>query len=163
MIWWGSLAGGLVGTTVLTTSLRLAQEMGLTRMDIPFLLGTAVTGNRSRAVAIGYALHFFNGLVFSLGYAAVFSAVGHAGIAFGAGLGVVHALFAGGALVNVVLPSVHPRMGTPWSDAQETPLLETPGFMLTNYGRYTAALTVAAHVAYGAIVGWFAAGLALVP
>ena len=67
------------------------------------------------------------------------------------------------ARVNVVLPSVHPRMGTPWSDAQETPLLETPGFMLTNYGRYTAALTVAAHVAYGAIVGWFAAGLALVP
>jgi hypothetical protein len=163
MIWWGALAGGLVGTTVLTTSLRLAQETGLTRMDIPFLLGTVVTGNRSRAMVFGYAMHFGNGLIFSLGYAFVFWAVGHAGIAFGAGLGVVHALFAGGALVNVLLPSVHPRMGKPWSDAEETPLLETPGFMLVNYGRHTALLTVAAHVAYGAIIGWFAAGLDFVP
>ena len=29
-----------------------------------------------------------------------------------------------------VLPAVHPRMGTPWTDAEETPLLEPPGFLL---------------------------------
>ena len=77
----------------------------------------------------------------------------------GSGLGFVHALFAGGALVNVLLPAVHPRMGTPWSDAEETPLLEPPGFMLLNYGRATAVVTVELHLAYGAIVGAFAGGL----
>jgi hypothetical protein len=110
-------------------------------------------------MVIGYAFHFVNGLVFSLGYAAIFLAVGHTGAAFGAGLGLAHALVAGGPLVNVLLPAVHPRMGTPWTDAEETPLLEPPGFLLVNYGRHTAVVHVALHVVYGALVGWFAAGL----
>ena len=53
-----------------------------------------------------------------------------------------------------------PRMGTPWSDAEETPLLEPPGFLLRNYGDQTAFGTLLAHLAYGAIVGGFAAHLA---
>ncbi|MDQ2911580.1 MAG: hypothetical protein M3R39_11320, partial [Actinomycetota bacterium] len=130
---WGALAGGVVGTIVLTSGLRGAQELGWTRMDIPLLLGTAFSDNRSLASVIGYAVHFANGLVFSLGYYGVFRAVGHAGWGFGAALGVVHAAFSGGVLVTVLLPAVHPRMGTPWSDAEETPLLEPPGFMLMNY------------------------------
>jgi hypothetical protein len=155
----GALAGGFVGTLVLTTGLRLAQVAGLTRMDIPLLLGTAFTEDIRRAQAIGYVVHFFNGLAFSFAYWLVFEAVGQAGWLFGAVLGLVHAAFAGGALVNVLLPAVHPRMGTPWSDAQEAPVLEPPGFMLVNYGRYTAIVTVLAHVGYGAIVGGFSAGL----
>src|SRR5215210_9412697 len=39
---WGALVGGLAGTVVLTTVLRASSELGLTRMDIPFLLGEAV-------------------------------------------------------------------------------------------------------------------------
>ena len=154
----GALAGGLVGTVVLTTTLRVAQALGWTRMDIPLLLGTVFSGDRVRASALGYGLHFGNGLLFSLGYAAIFAAVDAAGWLFGLALGLVHALFGGGALVNVLLPAVHPRMGKPWSDARTTPLLEPPGFMLLNYGRLTALVTVAAHLAYGAIVGAFAAG-----
>jgi hypothetical protein len=155
----GALAGGFVGTLVLTTVLRLGQVAGLTRMDIPLLLGTIFTEDRRRASMIGYALHFLNGQLFALGYAAIFYAVGQAGWLFGAALGLVHAAFAGGALVNVLLPAVHPRMGTRWTDASQTPLLEPPGFMLWNYGRHTALVTVIAHVAYGALVGGFAAGL----
>jgi hypothetical protein len=155
----GALAGGFVGTIVLTTSLRLAQELGLTRMDIPLLLGTIFSEDRKRANIVGYAFHFVNGLVFSLLYAAVFFAVDQAGWLFGALLGLVHAAFAGGALVNILLPAVHPRMGTRWSDAQDSPILEPAGFMLLNYGRYSALAAIAAHVAYGAIVGGFAAGL----
>jgi hypothetical protein len=155
----GALAGGFVGTLVLTSTLRLSQALGLTRMDIPLLLGTAFSADRRKASVIGYAFHFANGMIFSLGYAAIFYAVGQAGWLFGALLGVAHALFAGGALVNILLPAVHPRMGTPWSDAEETPTLEPPGFMLANYGRHTVLATLAAHVAYGAIVGGFAAGL----
>ena len=153
---WGALAGGFVGTIVLTTGLRLAQELGWTRMDIPLLLGTLVTDRRSRAAAIGYAIHFFNGLSFSALYAAVFAAVGAAGWLLGLALGLVHALFAGGALVNVLLPAVHPRMGKPWSDASTSSILEPPGFMLVNYGGATVVVTIVLHLAYGAIVGAFA-------
>ncbi|TML35552.1 MAG: hypothetical protein E6G24_01295 [Actinobacteria bacterium] len=156
---WGALAGGVVGTIVLTSGLRIAQELGWTRMDIPLLLGTVFTDDRSRASVIGYAVHFVNGLLFAVGYYAIFRAVDHAGWIFGAVLGVVHASFSGGALVTVLLPAVHPRMGTPWSDSEETPILEPPGFMLVNYGRRTAVWTLLVHVAYGAIVGGFAAHL----
>ena len=159
MTFWGTIAGGFVGTVVLTTSLRLAQQTGVTRMDLPLLLGTVFTPNRSRASVIGYAVHFLNGLLFALLYYAVFRAVGHAGWLFGLGLGFVHGIFAGGALVAILLPAVHTRMGTPWSDAEETPLLEPPGFLLTNYGERTAIGNLLAHLAYGAIVGGFAGHL----
>jgi hypothetical protein len=159
MTLWGALAGGAVGTVVLTSFLRIAQELGWTRMDLPLLLGTVFTDDRSRASVAGYFLHFVNGLLFSLVYYAIFRAVGHAGWGFGAALGLVHAAFSGGALITVLLPAVHPRMGTPWSDAEETPILEPPGFFLINYGRRTAIWTVVVHVVYGAIVGGFAAQL----
>jgi hypothetical protein len=155
---WGALAGGVVGTVLLTTGLRAAQELGLTRMDIPLLLGTAFTAERSRASVIGYGVHFANGLLFSLIYAGIFFAVDQAGWLFGLALGAAHAAFAGTVLIGVLLPAAHPRMGTPWTDAEETPLLEPPGFMLLNYGRRTALVNVVLHLAYGAIVGGFAAG-----
>jgi hypothetical protein len=156
---WGALVGGAVGTILLTSGLRVAQELGMTRMDIPLLLGTVFTDRRGQASVIGYAVHFANGLLFALGYYAIFRAVGHAGWLFGAALGLAHASLAAGALLTVLLPAVHPRMGSPWTDATETPLLEAPGFLLMNYGRRTAIWTLLGHVLYGAIVGGFAAHL----
>lgn len=153
---WGALVGGLVGTLVLTTMLRAASEFRLTRMDIPFLLGTAVTENRVYAKAAGYALHFVFGLIFALGYWVIFVVIGESGVLLGALLGLLHGLFAGTALVNVLLPVVHPRMGTGFDAAGSSPMLEPPGFLLLNYGRQTPLVTVFAHVVYGAIVGSFA-------
>jgi hypothetical protein len=152
---WAALVGGFAGTLVLTTIIGGASQLRLTRMDIPFLLGTACTDDRTRARVVGYALHFVAGLVFALVYYAAFSALGRSGWVLGAVFGLAHALFAGTALVNVLLPAVHPRMGTPVSAANSSPLLEPPGFMLLNYGRTTPAVTIVAHLAYGAIVGWF--------
>jgi hypothetical protein len=153
---WGALVGGLAGTLVLTTVLRGASELGLTRMDIPFLLGTALTSDRVRAKAFGYLLHFGFGLLFALGYYVVFVVIGHSGFLLGALFGLVHGAFAGTALVNILLPVVHPRMGTSFDAAGSAPLLEPPGFLLLNYGRQTPVATVVAHIAYGAIVGGFA-------
>ncbi len=48
---WGALAGGFVGTLVLTTGMRAATELRLTRIDLPFLLGTAFSADRVRAQA----------------------------------------------------------------------------------------------------------------
>jgi hypothetical protein len=152
---WGALAGGLVGTLVLTTILRAASELQLTRMDLPFLLGTAFTANRSRAKALGYALHFLAGLIFALVYYAVFTAIDASGWWLGVVFGLVHALFASTALVNVLLPLVHPRIGSPLTGANSTPLLEPPGFLMLNYGPRTPLVNIVAHIAFGALVGGF--------
>jgi hypothetical protein len=152
---WGAVAGGIAGTLVLTSGLRAASELRLTRMDLPFLLGTVVTDNRVRAKAVGYVLHFGFGLLFGLAYYAVFRAIGESGWWLGAVFGLVHGLFASTALVNILLPVVHPRMASPLAAADQTPLLETPGFLMLNYGRSTPLVTLVTHVAYGAIVGGF--------
>jgi hypothetical protein len=151
-----ALAGGFAGTLVLTTVLRSASEARLTRMDLPFLLGTAFTRDRRRAKVVGYGAHFGFGLVFALGYDQLFKAAGSSGYRFGAAIGLAHGLFASTALVNVLLPAVHPLMGTPFTAAGSSPLLEPPGFLMRNYGRSTGAVTLAAHTLYGAIVGEFA-------
>jgi hypothetical protein len=152
-----TLAGGFIGTLALTTILRMASELRLTRIDLPFLLGTAFTTDRLRAKALGYLAHFCFGLFFALGYYAVFRALGRGGWVLGAALGAAHGMFAGTALVNILLPVVHPRMGTPSSSVDSHALLEPPGFLMRNYGHQTPVVGLAAHVVYGALVGGFAA------
>jgi hypothetical protein len=152
---WGAIVGGVVGTLVLTTILRATSELGLTRMDLPFLLGMALSEERVHAKALGYGLHFIFGLLFALAYYVVFTTIDRSGFLLGAAFGLVHALFAGTVLVNVLLPVVHPRMGTGFDAAGSAPLLEPPGFLLLNYGKQTPIVTILAHLAYGAIVGGF--------
>jgi hypothetical protein len=153
---WGALAGGFIGTLVLTTALRTANELGLTRVDLPFLLGTALTGDRARAKALGYLLHLVAGEMFALIYYAIFSAIDTSGWLLGALLGLLHGVVSATALVNILLPTVHPRMGSALSAADSHPLLEPPGFLLRNYGHGTPIATLLAHIAYGAIVGGLA-------
>ena len=154
---WGAIAGGFAGTLVLTTVLRAASEARLTRMDLPFLLGTAVTSDRQDAKLLGYLAHFGFGIVFALVYYGLFTAIGHSGWGLGAVFGLVHGLFSSTALVNILLPAVHPRMGTSFSAAGSSPLLEPPGFLMLNYGRSTPIVSLIAHVLYGTIVGGFIA------
>ena len=152
---WGALAGGFAGTLVLTTALRAGNELGLTRMDLPFLLGTAFTTDRTRAKALGYVLHFVAGMTFALIYYAIFLSIDESGWWLGATFGLAHGLFSGTALVNILLPLVHPRMGTPSTAAPSVALLEPPGFLMLNYGIQTPLVSLAAHIAYGAVVGGF--------
>jgi hypothetical protein len=124
-------------------------------MDLPFLLGTAFSDDRTRAKAIGYVLHFLVGMGFALVYYAVFLAVDRSGWWLGAAFGLAHGLFSGTALVNTLLPLIHPRMGTPSTTAPSVALLEPPGFMMLNYGVQTPLVSLAAHVAFGTLVGGF--------
>jgi len=134
--------------------LRAAGELGITRMDLPFLLGTTVTDNRRRAKVYGYVFHFLMGLAFAVLYGVCFAAIGRSSWWLGALVGALHALFTGTVLVNVLLPAVHSRIGTPETAAHEVALVEPPGFLMLNYGRNTFLVTLAAHMVYGAIVGW---------
>jgi hypothetical protein len=115
-----------------------------------------VTRDRARAKALGYLMHLAAGELFALAYFAIFTATETRGWALGALLGLLHGIVSATALVNVLLPAVHPRMGNELTGANSSPLLEPPGFLLRNYGRGTPIATLLAHIAYGAIVGGFA-------
>ena len=147
------IAGGFLGTLVLTTIIRAASELGWTRMDLALLLGTTVTVNRRKAKAIGYVFQFLLGIGFAIAYGELFEIIGRSSWQIGALLGALHAVFVATVLVNVLLPVVHPRIGTPETAANEIALIEPPGFLMRNYGRNTFLITLLAHIAYGAIVG----------
>ena len=148
-----AIAAGFIGTLVMTTIMRAASELGFTRMDLALLLGTAVTENRRKARAIGYVFHFVLGIAFAAAYGEFFAVIGHGSWWIGALLGALHAIFDGTVLVNVLLPVVHPRIGTPETAANEIALIEPPGFLMLNYGRSTFLVMLIAHIAYGAVVG----------
>ena len=69
---WG--VWGFTSTLVLTGLLAGSQRLRLTRMNLPFLLGTMLTADRDRAKLYGVGLHLVNGLVFSGVYVAAFQA-----------------------------------------------------------------------------------------
>lgn len=142
----------LCATGLLTTILRAAQGLRVTRLDIPFLLGAMLTPDRDRAKLAGFALHFLNGLLFAHLYDAYFRALGQRSWALGAGMGLAHAAF---VLVVVVplMPTFHPRMASESRGPAATVLLEPPGFLALNYGRHTAAVTFLAHALFGAVLG----------
>jgi len=128
--------------------------LGLSRMSISFLLGTIFTPDRNRAALIGFAIHFINGWLFALVYAAAFESMHLATWWLGAAFGAVHGLFV--LVVGLpLLPSVHPRMASETYGPTPTRLLQPPGFMALNYGRQTPVISLIAHIAYGAMLGHF--------
>jgi hypothetical protein len=148
MVW------GFAGTVVLTTLMAASQGAGMTRMNIPFLLGTIFTPDRDRAKPIGVVVHMINGWVFSLIYVAAFHAVGSAGVVFGMAMGAVHALFVL-AVGMPLLPAFHPRMATQQQGPTVVRQLEPPGFLALHYGVQTPISVFLAHVVFGAILGGF--------
>jgi hypothetical protein len=150
---WGSwLVWGFAGTVVLTTVLAGSQGLGLTRMNIPYLLGTIFTANRDRAKVYGVALHLLNGWIFSLVYVAAFHAAGLVTWWFGAAIGLVHGAFVL-VVVMPVMPGMHPRMASEIQGPTVVRQLEPPGFLGRNYGIQTPISALVAHVIFGLILG----------
>ena len=150
----GMLLWGFVATIVLTTVMSAAQGLGLSRMSIPFMLGTMVTPSRDRAPMLGFMIHLVNGWAFAFVYALAFVSWGRASWWLGGGIGLVHGL----AVLTVVmplLPGLHPRMASEHRGPEPTRGLEPPGFMALNYGRRTPVISLVAHVVYGVILGAF--------
>ena len=148
------LLWGFIATVVLTTILVTGQTLGLTRIDMPFIIGSMFTPDRDRARVYGYGFHLFNGLVFAILYALIFASLHKATWWLGAAAGLLQ-----GIVVIVILlpllPGVHPRMVSDSRGPEPTRLLEPPGFLATNYGRMTPLVTLFAHTIYGLIIGAF--------
>jgi hypothetical protein len=145
---------GFVGTVVLTGLMSASQRLGLTRMSLPYMLGTMFTPDRERAQMVGFFVHLLNGWWLALVYAAAFQSWRRASWWLGALIGLVHALF---VLVTIMplLPGVHPRMASERQGPTPTRQLEPPGFMGLNYGARTPLTLLLAHLIYGAILGAF--------
>lgn len=150
----GWLLWGFVGTVVLTTIMAASQGLRLTRMNLPYMLGTMFTPSRDRAKLLGFAVHVMNGWIFSLLYVATFEAWGRATVLLGAAIGFVHAAFVLTAGMRIV-PGLHPRMASEEQGPSVTRQLEPPGFLALNYGVQTPLTALAAHLVFGAILGAF--------
>ena len=150
---WGSwLLAGFVATLVLTTVEEGSQQARLSRMSIPYLLGTMFTAGREKAKWIGFFVHLVNGEIFALLYVALFHYWGAAGVWRGLLVGVAHSAV---MLLVVVplLPSIHPRMASEAQGPTVTRQLEPPGPLALHYGASTPLFVILGHAAYGIILG----------
>ena len=154
MHWTSIILWGFVATAVLSSIMRGSQAIGLTRMDIPFMLGVMFTSDRDRAKLFGFLFHMINGWGFSFLYAFAFEELYQANWWLGAVAGFVHGIF---VLVVAlpILPGLHPRMSSEFAGPVPLKPLEPPGFLALNYGRRTPLATMLSHILYGTIIRTF--------
>jgi hypothetical protein len=145
---------GFGATVILTTIMVSSKYLGLTRIDLPFMLGTIFTGSRDKAVRIGFLSHVVMGWIFAFIYSIAFNIAELATWWFGLAIGFVHAAFVLTAGLQI-LSSFHPRMARPFQGPTPTRQLEPPGFLALNYGRGTPIATFLAHLIYGIVLGIF--------
>jgi hypothetical protein len=146
------LLWGLIATVAMTTILQGSQGLGLSRLSLPFLVGTLFTANRNRAVVIGFIAYVIGGWLFAMLYFLFFVSIGRATWWLGAIVGCIHGvLLLVGALP--LLAYAHPRMASEHDGPRRTYLLEPPGFFGLNYGRRTPLMTLLGQSVYGAALG----------
>jgi uncharacterized membrane protein YagU involved in acid resistance len=152
MDWAGWAVFGLVATAALTAVMTTAQLAGLTRLDLPLVLGTLVSEDPDRARLAGFVIHLGIGQVFALGYALVFALLHRATWWLGGLLGLLHVAVALTVLLPV-LPGLHPRMASHRAGPSGRAVLEPPGLLALSYGVQTPVVAVVAHVVYGVALG----------
>lgn len=146
------LVWGLVATMLMTTILQASQGLGLSRLSLPFLVGTMFTAKRSFANIIGFLAYAIGGWIFALVYVVFFLSIDYGSWWLGILFGFAHAL----VLLIVLLPLiayVHPRMANEYDGPTRTQRLEPPGFMGLNYGYRTPVTVCIAQAAYGGVLG----------
>lgn len=146
---------GLAATILMDIIMESAQGLGFSRMSLPFLFGTFVTGNRTSAMIAGFLFYLVGGWVFAFLYFLFFQSVGIYAWWFGMAVGAVHGIFLLGTMLPL-MPFVHPRMASEYHGATAPRQLEPPGFFATNYGYATPVWTLVAQIVYGGALGAFA-------
>jgi hypothetical protein len=152
MDWAGWALFGLISTAALTAVMIAAQLAGLTRLDLPLVLGTLLTEDPDRARVAGFFIHLLAGQIFALGYAMTFALLHQATWWLGGLLGLLHVAVAL-TVILPLLPGVHPRMASQRAGPSSAASLEPPGAIALNHGAQTPAVAIAAHLAYGVLLG----------
>lgn len=143
---------GLVATTAMATVLQLSQGLGLSRMSLTFMMGSAFSGRRNVATVLGFVLYVLGGWAFAFLYFAFLSSLGIETWWMGALLGLIHGAFLLTCAMPL-LPFVHPRMASEFHGATALRQLEPPGFLAMNYGYQTPVAALVAQVVYGGVLG----------
>jgi hypothetical protein len=143
--WLGAIVWGVVATLAFTVVSMMGKAMGITRMDLLDVLGSAVAGpGSSRAKIIGLGMHLTNGAVLALAW--VYGAV-----LFGLPANWLTALAWSVVLTALALVmmstigAVHPAM----RQGEQA----DPGPAATNFGRMTPVGSLAGHLVYGLVLG----------
>ena len=145
---------GFLATVAMTSILQASQGFGWSRMSLPFLVGTFVTGDRAKAFVIGFTLYVIGGWLFAFLYFFLFASIDTYTWWFGALAGLLHGIFLL-ACAMPLLPFVHPRMASEYHGVTQRRQLEPPGFLAMNYGTRTPISTLLGQVVYGATLGAF--------
>jgi hypothetical protein len=146
------LLWGLIGTLSMASVMSVSQNLGLSRLNMPFLLGTLFTGDRHVAYVLGFLIYGFGGWFFAFFYYLLFAELGRASWWLGGIVGVIHGLLLLTAVLPL-LPHVHPRVASEYDGAVGRRRLEPPGFLALHYGYRTPLVTLLAHAVYGAVLG----------
>ena len=146
------LLWGFVATITTSAVMSISQSLGWSRLSIPFLIGTMITGDRHTANVVGFLFYMIGGWLFAFVYYLLFASIQELSWLVGVGAGVVQGLFVLSVLLPL-LPHLHPRMATAYDGPTSERRLEPPGFLGLHYGFHTPLVTIVAHVAYGAILG----------
>ena len=133
----------MFGTLLMTTIMEGGQYLRITRMSLPFMLGTFLTENRTWANVWGFVFHFANGIAFAVGYGLFFQVVGRSDWWLGAAAGLLHGVFVLSVLIPVI-PDIHPRMASEDEGPDSTPMLQPPGFLALNLNVSQPAVVVVA-------------------
>ena len=147
------LVWGFIATLVMTSILFVSQNLGWSRLNMPYLLGSFFTGARHEANVLGFMVYMLGGWFFAFVYYLIFSVVGASNAWVGSIAGLVHATL----LLSVALPMlsyVHPRIASEFDGPDTRKVLEPPGFLGLHYGYRTPLVLLVAQTSYGAIVGF---------
>jgi hypothetical protein len=143
--WLGAIVWGVVATVVFTLFGTMGKAMGMTKMDLLDLLGSAVTTPGSAASRrIGAIVHHTNGAILAVAWAFGAALIGvPADWATGLAWGVI--LWVLALLMMTTIGSVHPaiRRGTQ----------EDPGPAALNLGAMTPVGSLMGHLVYGLVLG----------
>jgi hypothetical protein len=152
MNWLALIFLGILGTISFIIITELGIGLRLTRMNIPFIVGTLFTLNKFRALIYGFLCHFLMGVILAFIYYWIMLTFGWISIWFGAILAIIQAalfMTAGCTLLPACLPLMADELYGP----EAGKLIEPPGFLGMNYGYYTPLVLLLSHVTFGICVG----------
>ena len=138
-----AVAGGFIGTAVMTAMMMMSPQMGMPKMDMPGLLGSmfGTPGNKM----LGLMMHFMMGVVFAIIYAVLFATFTDANVTLlSVAFAVVHWFIVG--LMMGMMPVMH--SGIKSGD------VSAPGLYMTNIGGMLGFMGgMMGHIVFGLVVG----------
>ena len=147
-----AIVAGVVGTVVMTALLYMGLVMMPRQMtmNLLYMLGTMMTGNKVMAYGIGAMMHGVMGIAFGLIHIAVFQAFGLSAVAaWGLLFGFVHYLIVGMGMG--MMGTMHPLM--------RNGQMPAPGLYVRNFPAMTVMGFLMLHLVYGLVVALLYAAL----